>query len=146
MSIWRWVSPWSQLHELFFNPDLVTTLGSTTPRCMRVSFSHPVWLRDPVCCLLPSGADPGSGQQRVRDPSGRLENHHPVPPHRAGEGAGHRRLAAHSSRHRYIGRCDKCEMLFELSLFISHIGENCENGVANPFPDFIIFTRCLNRR
>lgn len=30
-----------------------------------VSFSNPVWLRDPVCGLLPSGTSPGSGEQCV---------------------------------------------------------------------------------
>lgn len=81
-----------------------------------VSHSHPVWLCDPVCGLIPSGSGPGSGQQPVWDSGWCLENHHSVSPHRPRESPGYRGLAAHSSRHRYIGCCNKRKSLFKLNV------------------------------
>lgn len=76
-----------------------------------VPYSHPIWLCDPVCGLLPSGSGPGSAQQYNRNSGWCLENHHSVSPWCAREGTAHRSLAAHSSRHHYPGCGNKCKLI-----------------------------------
>lgn len=98
--------------------------------------SHPVWLCDPVCGLLPSGSGLGSGQQPVWDSRRRLENHHSVPPGRARESPGYRGLAAHSARRRHISRSNKCELLL---LTVSGWIE------SNLSPHSLLLCTCLSR-